>query len=90
MSNYSFLQYPKNPKVGPHWCAKGDTLEIFHQLCRTSGPFGEIFFEKKSLNAEKTERWGSFSLPWYCVTRDKMKNLFGSVPRAYRYNFVVP
>ena len=43
------------------------------------GPFGELFFQKKSRSAEKNERGTLWSRPVWYVTRKNRKNLFGSV-----------
>ena len=62
VSKYSLLRYRKNPKVEPNWRTRGDTLRFFihsvaNQKKLKEGTFGEKkFFEKKSHNAEKTER----------------------------------
>ena len=64
---------------------KGGTLSRFltsivaeHQKIG-GGTLWEIFFEKKSHNAEKTERGGPFSLSRYCMLHGKKGKFFGSV-----------
>ena len=61
MSKYSLLQYPKNQKVEPNWRTRGDTLRFFiHSVANHKKYGGALLvkknFEKKSHNAEKTER----------------------------------
>ena len=64
MPKYSILQYPKNPKVGPNWPARGDALRFFihsvanHQKVE-GGPFGKKYFEK-SLTMPKKIKEGPF------------------------------
>ena len=62
MSKYSLLRYRKNPKVEPNWRTRGDTLRFFiHSVANKKNERGTLLvkknlFEKKSHNAEKTER----------------------------------
>ena len=53
------LQYPKNPKVGPNWCALLVFLtSIVAKYQKNEGDQGDplgIFFSKKFHNEEKTE-----------------------------------
>ena len=47
MSKYSLLRYPKNPKIGPNWRARGDSFTFSihsvanHQKLKGDRPFGE-------------------------------------------------
>ena len=63
MSKYSLLRYRKNPKVEPNWRTRGDTLRFFiHSLANHQKKIERWAllvkkkFEKKSHNAEKTEK----------------------------------
>ena len=64
---------------------KGALFRIFkHPLLQNikklkAAPFVEKFFEKKSHNAEKTEREDPLVSPVLYVTRKKRKNIFGPV-----------
>ena len=47
------------------------------------GPFEEMFFFKKSHNAEKTERGDALVSPGNVCYAEKRKNLFGSVKEKH-------
>ena len=68
----------------PKKTERGDPLGFFniHSVAKhqknAGGPFGEIFFSKKSLAVPKKNEMGSlWSRPVWYVTRENRKNLFG-------------
>ena len=69
----------KKLKGGTLWDVPTSILSQNSKKIEGWALWGKNFPEKKSHNAEKTERGTLWSRPVWYVTRENRKNLFGSV-----------